>query len=76
MTETTLPGDPHGGRSGLGYVPEERRIFGDLTVEENLRSAAQPHRDGAPFWTVEHLFELFPNLERAPTTRWQAAVGW
>jgi branched-chain amino acid transport system ATP-binding protein len=52
-------------RAGLGYVPEERRIFGDLTVEENLDVGRQPKRDGAPEWTIEKLFQLFPNLAEA-----------
>ncbi|MFN4163965.1 MAG: ABC transporter ATP-binding protein [Ferrovibrio sp.] len=51
-------------RLGLGYVPEERRIFTDLTVMENLAVGKQPPRDGAPTWTPERLFELFPNLGR------------
>jgi branched-chain amino acid transport system ATP-binding protein len=49
-------------RLGLGYVPEDRRIFTDLTVTENLEVARQPPRDGAPAWTPERLFALFPNL--------------
>jgi len=49
-------------RRGLGYVPEDRRIFTDLTVEENLMVGAQPARDGAPCWTPEKLYTLFPNL--------------
>ena len=49
-------------RGGLGYVPEERRIFSDLTVEENLEVGRQPPRAGAPPWTPERLFALFPNL--------------
>ena len=51
-------------RLGLGYVPEERRIFTDLTVMENLEVGRQPPREGAPTWTPERLFELFPNLGR------------
>jgi branched-chain amino acid transport system ATP-binding protein len=47
---------------GLGYVPEERRIFTDLTVEENLEVGRQPKRPNAPHWTREKLFTLFPNL--------------
>lgn len=47
---------------GLGYVPEERRIFTDLTVAENLEVGRQPPRAGAPTWTVEKLCALFPNL--------------
>jgi branched-chain amino acid transport system ATP-binding protein len=54
-------------RQGLGYVPEDRRIFTDLTVLENLSVGRQPARqfpDGspAPEWTPEKLFKLFPNL--------------
>jgi branched-chain amino acid transport system ATP-binding protein len=44
-------------RFGLGYVPEERRIFTDLTVHENLRIGAQ----GRAF-DLDALIELFPNL--------------
>ena len=49
-------------RRGLGYVPEERRIFSDLTVMENLEVGRQDPRAGAPTWTVDKLFALFPNL--------------
>lgn len=49
-------------RLGIGYVPEERRIFSELTVEENLEVGRRPPREDAPEWTVAHLFELFPNL--------------
>ena len=49
-------------RLGLGYVPEDRRIFTDLTVEENLMVGLQPPRAGAPRWTPEKIYELFPNL--------------
>ena len=49
-------------RLGLGYVPEERRIFTELTVMENLEVGRQPARNGAPAWTEDKLFTLFPNL--------------
>ncbi|MCE8539624.1 ABC transporter ATP-binding protein [Ruegeria pomeroyi] len=49
-------------RAGIGYVPEDRRIFGELTVEENLEVGRRPAREGAPQWTTDHLFQLFPNL--------------
>jgi branched-chain amino acid transport system ATP-binding protein len=49
-------------RLGVGYVPEDRRIFADLTVSENLEVGRQPARPGAPHWTIERLFDLFPNL--------------
>jgi branched-chain amino acid transport system ATP-binding protein len=51
-------------RLGLGYVPEERRIFTDLTVMENLEVGRQPARAGRPAWTPDRLFALFPNLGR------------
>ncbi len=56
---------------GLGFVPEDRRIFTDLTVLENLevgRQAARvwPQGDPAPHWTPEKLFKLFPNLGEMP----------
>jgi branched-chain amino acid transport system ATP-binding protein len=52
---------------GLGYVPEDRRIFTDLTVLENLQLGIQPVRgwgdDNAPVrWTLDKIFALFPNL--------------
>ncbi len=58
-------------RRGLGFTPEDRRIFVDLTVMENLDVGRQPARrfsDGslAPAWTPETLFALFPNLAEMP----------
>jgi len=64
--------EPHEvARMGLGYVPEDRRVFGDLTVMENLevgRQGARQWSDGsaAPLWTHERLFKLFPNLGEMP----------
>jgi branched-chain amino acid transport system ATP-binding protein len=58
-------------RLGLGFVPEDRRIFTDLTVLENLDAGRQPVRrvsDGPALkeWTPERLFRLFPNLGTMP----------
>ena len=50
--------------AGIGYVPEDRRIFSDLTVWENLDVARLPAREGAPAWSEAQIFELFPDLER------------
>ena len=64
--------EPHrAGRLGLGYVPEDRRIFTDLTVRENLEVGRQnprtwPDGKAAPVWTPEKLFKLFPNLGEMP----------
>jgi branched-chain amino acid transport system ATP-binding protein len=49
-------------RAGLGYVPEDRRIFTDLTVAENLEVGKRPAPDGAEPWTLEKIFRIFPNL--------------
>jgi len=56
--------EPHGvARLGLGYVPEDRRIFTDLTVAENLEVGRQASRPGAPLWSTQKLFALFPVLK-------------
>jgi branched-chain amino acid transport system ATP-binding protein len=50
-------------RLGIGYVPEERRVFGNLTVGENLEVARRTWGSGAATaWTAERVFELFPHL--------------
>ncbi|MGO9742864.1 MAG: ABC transporter ATP-binding protein [Roseiarcus sp.] len=49
-------------RLGLGYVPEDRRIFADLTADENLEVGRRPRRAEAPHWTPDRLYRLFPNL--------------
>jgi branched-chain amino acid transport system ATP-binding protein len=48
-------------RLGIGYIPDDRRIFADLTVEENLRIVREvTRRDGR--WTIERVCQLFPLL--------------
>ena len=60
--------DPYAiSRMGLGFVPEDRRVFTDLTVTENLETGRQAHRmwpDGSEAlnWTPQDLYKLFPNL--------------
>ena len=49
-------------RAGIGFVPEDRRIFADLTVWENLDVAARAARDAGAGWTIERVFDLFPTL--------------
>ena len=53
-------------RLGIGYVPEDRRVFTDLTVKENLEVGRRPPRQGLKPWTPERLYELFPNLAAMP----------
>lgn len=49
-------------RRGIGFVPEDRRIFPDLTVWENLDVARRPDRPAMGEWTVERVLDLFPAL--------------
>ena len=49
-------------RLGIGYVPEDRRIFGGLTVAQNLEVGRRPARAGVPPWDQDKVFALFPNL--------------
>jgi branched-chain amino acid transport system ATP-binding protein len=49
-------------RLGIGYVPEDRRIFTELTVMENLEVGRRPPREGIPHWAVERIFQIFPQL--------------
>lgn len=56
-------------RAGLGFVPEEREVFANLTVDENLRMGEQPKRDDAPHWTAAQMFDYFPRLKERSNTR-------
>ena len=67
-------------RLGVGFVPEDRRVFSDLTVAENLDVGRQPPRrfpDGspAPRWTERKLYDLFPNLAEMARRRGAAMSG-
>jgi branched-chain amino acid transport system ATP-binding protein len=48
---------------GIGFVPEERRIFPNLTVRENLEVGIKPGRNGRRAWTLERVYTLFPQLK-------------
>lgn len=50
-------------QQGIGFVPEERAIFPDLTVWENLDVARKPGADNKTAWNEERIFRLFPRLE-------------
>ena len=62
-------------RLGLGYVPEDRRIFTDLTVMENLAVGRRAAAAGRDPWTPERLFEVFPNLAEMRHRRAGAMSG-
>lgn len=49
-------------RLGIGYVPEDRRIFASLTVAENLAVARRNQTAEGPNWSLESLYKMFPNL--------------
>jgi len=54
-------------RLGMGYVPEERRIFAPLTVQENLLVGIKvPQREEKDPWTIDRIYQLYPEIrERA-----------
>ena len=56
---------------GVGYVPEGRRIFANLSVEENLKVPLE--REGP--WTVERIYKLFPRLEERKQNRGRQLSG-
>jgi branched-chain amino acid transport system ATP-binding protein len=62
-------------RAGLAYVPEEREIFANLTVDENLRMGEQAPVPGAPRWTVEQMFDYFPRLKERRNTKGGSLSG-
>jgi branched-chain amino acid transport system ATP-binding protein len=49
---------------GIGFVPEDRRIFSDLTVWENLDVAIKKATSSGPEWTLDRVFEVFPALDK------------
>ena len=56
-------------RAGVSFVPEEREIFANLTVDENLRMGEQPPRNDTPSWTVDQMFDYFPLLKQRRKTK-------
>lgn len=60
---------------GVGYVPEDRRVFTDLTVIENLEVGRQPVREGGVSWGPAELFDLFPNLAERRLARGRELSG-
>ncbi len=58
-------------KQGVGYVPEDQSIFGDLTVEENMKVAMQKE-DDRTMASLEYILELFPDLK----TYWKKKGGY
>ncbi|MES2937346.1 MAG: ABC transporter ATP-binding protein [Pseudomonadota bacterium] len=56
-------------RAGVAYVPEEREVFANLTVDENLRMGEQRALPGATRWTPQDMFAWFPRLKERRNTR-------
>jgi len=56
-------------RAGVAYVPEEREVFANLTVDENLRMGEQAPAPDATRWTVEDMFAHFPRLKERRNTK-------
>ncbi len=50
-------------RRGIGFVPEERLVFANLTVEENLLMGVQKAANGSRQWTVDEMYAYFPRLK-------------
>jgi branched-chain amino acid transport system ATP-binding protein len=51
-------------RLGIGYVPEERRIFPHLTVRQNLLMGIKSSQTAKNLWTIERIYSFFPHLEK------------
>lgn len=56
-------------KAGVAYVPEERLVFGNLTVEENLTIGMQPGVPGAPTWQRQQMYDYFPRLAERKNTK-------
>src|SRR5690606_33039888 len=56
-------------RLGVGFVPEERLIFPNLTVQENLEMGVQPRREGTAHWQIADMYTYFPRLTERRDTK-------
>lgn len=62
-------------RLGMGYVPEDMRIFPDLTVRENLEVSVIQRGEGLDRWSIESVFKLFPKLKTLEASNGTALSG-
>ncbi|MCD6671352.1 MAG: ABC transporter ATP-binding protein [Burkholderiaceae bacterium] len=72
-TDVTRAASDELGRAGIAFVPENRRIFGTLSVEENLQIATIMGRKGA--WTLDRIYRLFPRLSERSRFRGDTLSG-
>lgn len=62
-------------RLGISYAPDDRRIFPDLTTEENLLIAGRFAKKNGGDWTVQKVYELFPDVERVQSSKGGSLSG-
>ena len=62
-------------RLGIGFVPDDRGIFADLTVHENLEIAETRRRPNGDAWTLERLYSAFPMLQGLRARRGEHLSG-
>jgi len=62
-------------RLGIGYVPDDRRIFPDLTTEENLEMARRLAKKGEGPWTLARVYQTFPVLEKLKSSKGTTLSG-
>jgi branched-chain amino acid transport system ATP-binding protein len=62
-------------RAGLGFVPENSRLFGGLTVAENFDAARRPARPGVQNWGLDEVLDLFPDVKSFLDRRASALSG-
>jgi branched-chain amino acid transport system ATP-binding protein len=62
-------------RLGIGYVPDDRRIFPDLTAEENLEMARRLAKKGGGPWTLARVYQTFPILEQLKANKGTTLSG-
>lgn len=56
-------------RQGIGFVPEERLVFPNLTIEENLLMGVQRPAHGGHVWTIDKMYDYFPRLKERAAIR-------
>jgi branched-chain amino acid transport system ATP-binding protein len=63
-------------RAGVGYIPQGRRVFGSLSVVENLTVGARSNGNGdGPTWDLDRIWAMFPRLEERRTNRAEQLSG-